>query len=119
MTTPGAASPPPPQGGDPSGPAEPDPPRPLASGFDAAAALVQLKRALRDLKLAERGTGFELRGKRVAELVLADGAIDARVARRPMLTPEWDRSTLRSVTDQRRWLDDLKKRLERWARDAD
>ena len=33
--------------------------------FDADAALVTLKRALRDMKLAERGNAYELRGKRV------------------------------------------------------
>ncbi len=82
--------------------------------FNAEHALAQLKRALRDAKLAERGPGFELRGKRVAELVVNGAAIEARVARRLALTPEWDRRTLKNAAEQRQWLDELKKRLSRW-----
>ncbi len=82
--------------------------------FNAEHALAQMKRALRDAKLDERGPGFELRGKRVAELVVNDGAIDARLARRLAMTPEWDRRTLKNATEQRQWLDELKKRLARW-----
>jgi hypothetical protein len=85
--------------------------------FDATNALVQLKRALRDLKLAERGTGFELRGKRVAELQLDGSAIAAKTARKLALTPEWDKASLRNAAEQRKWLDELKKRLERWERE--
>ncbi len=82
--------------------------------FNAEHALAQIKRALRDAKLAERGPGFELRGKRVAELVVNGAAIEARVARRLALTPEWDRRTLKNAAEQRHWLDELKKRLARW-----
>jgi hypothetical protein len=82
--------------------------------FDAANALLQLKRALRDLRLTERGSGFELRGKRVVELQAEDGAIAVRLARKLALTPEWDRQTLRSASDQRKLVDELKKRLARW-----
>lgn len=85
--------------------------------FDAAAALVTLKRSLRDLGLAERGPGFELRGKRVVELAAEDGAIRARVARRLMLTPEWDTQVLRASPDLRKLLDEVKKRLARWDRE--
>ena len=82
--------------------------------FDGANALLQLKRALRDLKLTERGSGFELRGKRVVELQAEDGAIAARLARKLALTPEWDRQTVRSAGDQRKLVDEVKKRLARW-----
>lgn len=82
--------------------------------FNAEHALAQIKRALRDAKLAERGPGFELRGKRVAELVVNGPAIDARLARKLALTPEWDRSTLKSAAEQRKWLDEAKRRLSRW-----
>jgi hypothetical protein len=85
--------------------------------FNAEHALQQIKRALRDAKLAERGPGFELRGKRVAELVVTGAGIDAKLARKLALTPEWDKSTLKSSTDQRKWVDELKKRLERWDRE--
>ena len=47
--------------------------------FKPDESLLQLKRSLRDLKLAERGNGFELRGKRVLELQVQDAAIHARI----------------------------------------
>ena len=87
--------------------------------FNAEHALAQMKRALRDAKLAERGPGFELRGKRVAELMVNGAAIDARLARKLALTPEWDKASLKSSADQRKWLDDLKKRLARWDQGED
>ncbi len=82
--------------------------------FNAEQALQQLKRSLRDLKLSERGKAFELRGKPVLELALEDGAIAARLARRRVSTPEWDRLLLKSAADQRKLLDELRRRLERW-----
>lgn len=85
--------------------------------FDAAAALLTLKRSLRDLGLAERGAGFELRGKRVVELTTDDGAIRARVARRLMMTPEWDTQVLRASPDLRKLVDEVRKRLARWERE--
>jgi hypothetical protein len=85
-----------------------------APPFDAEAALLQLKRSLRDLKLAERGNGFELRGKRVLELTVAAAAIDVRIARKLANTPEWDRQQVSSANAQRKLLDDIKKRLARW-----
>ena len=82
--------------------------------FKADDALVQIRRALRDLKLTERGNAFESHGKRVVEVSLEAGAVAAKIARRAMLTPEWDRLTLRSVADQRKFVDEVKKRLARW-----
>jgi len=85
--------------------------------FKADEALVQIRRALRDLKLAERGQAYELRGRRVLELAAAAGAISARIARKPALTPEWDRLQVASAADQRKLLDEVKKRLARWERE--
>ena len=82
--------------------------------FNAESALVTIKRALRDMKLAERGNAYELRGKRVVELALDGGRISAKLARRPMLTPEWDRITVASAAEQRKLLDEVKKRLAKW-----
>ena len=82
--------------------------------FDADNALVQVRRSLRDLKLTERGSGFELKGKAVVQLAVADGAVVARLARRLALTPEWDRQVVRNGADQRKLLDEVKKRLARW-----
>ena len=88
-----------------------------APPFDADAALVTLKRQLRDLKLAERGNAFEQRGKRVVELAVEGAAIAVKLARRLALTSEWDRSTIESAADQRKLVDELKKRLARWEHD--
>jgi hypothetical protein len=85
--------------------------------FNANSALVALKRALRDMKLAERGNAYELRGKRVVELAVDGAAINAKLARRLMLTPEWDRLAVKSATDQRKLLDEVKRRLARWESD--
>jgi len=85
--------------------------------FNAANALVQLRRSLRDLGLAERGSGLELRGKRVVELAAEGATIAVRLARKLALTPEWDKTVVRSAADQRKLIDDVKKRLERWERE--
>lgn len=96
--------------------------------FDASNALAQLRRSLREMGLAERGTAFELRGKRVVELPAAmtgsapqaaapATAVVVRVARRLALTPEFDRLPLASAADQRKLVDTLKKRLAQWERD--
>lgn len=85
--------------------------------FDAGNALVLLERSLRDLRLNERGGGFELKGKAVVKLAVEDGAIVARLARRLSTTPEWDRQVVKSGADQRKLLDEVKRRLERWQRE--
>ena len=85
--------------------------------FKADDALVQLKRSLRDLGLTERSGGFELQAKRALEWELKDGALTVGVARRLIRTPEFDRFLLKSGADQRKVLDELKKRLARWKDD--
>ena len=85
--------------------------------FKPDEALQQLKRALRDLKLSERGVGFDLRGKRVLELLPQAAHITARVARKLALTPEWDTLQIKATPDQRKLLDEVKKRLGRWDRE--
>ena len=85
-----------------------------APPFKPADALVALKRQLRDMKLAERGDSFELRGKRVVEFTVDGEDLSARVARRLMLTPDWDRIRVTSAAEQRKLLDEVKKRLARW-----
>ncbi len=82
--------------------------------FKPEEALQQLKRTLRDMKLAERGTGFELRGKRVLELTLEESGLRARIARKLALTPEWDTQVITSTAQQRKLVDEVKKRLARW-----
>ncbi len=82
--------------------------------FKPEEALLQIKRNLRDLKLAERGNGFELRGKRVLELGADATTITAKLARKLALTPQWDTLLVKSTTEQRKLVDEVKKRLSRW-----
>lgn len=85
--------------------------------FNADNTLQQIKRSLRDLKLTERGQGFELKGKPVVELALDGGGIAVKLVRRLSMTPEWDQVQVRSGADQRKLLDDVKRRLDRWQRE--
>lgn len=85
--------------------------------FKPEEALVALRRALRDLGLAERGAGFELRGKRVLELAAEGSAIRVRIARRAMLTPEWNTQLIQVAADTRKLIDEVKKLLARWERE--
>ena len=82
--------------------------------FKPADALLQIKRGLRDLKLAERGSGFDLRGKRVVELSADATSITAKLARKLALTPQWDQLAVKSTGDQRKLIDEVKKRLALW-----
>jgi hypothetical protein len=83
--------------------------------FNAEQALLQLQRAMRDCKLSARGAAFEQRGKTVIELQRDGDAVAVKLARRLALTPEWDRLTVKSAPDQRKLIDEVKKRLARWA----
>lgn len=87
-------------------------------GFDPEKALQQLQRALRDAKLSPRGTRWLLQGRELAELTLQGPVLQARLARRPALTPEWDSSHIDSAAGQRRWLDEFRRRLARWEEEA-
>ena len=82
--------------------------------FSPANALAQLQRSLRELRLTPRGAAFELRGKRVVELAEDGTVLQARLARKLALTPEFDRFTIAGAADQRKLLDELRKRLARW-----
>lgn len=94
---------------------------PAADNFFAAPpfkpddALVQLKRTLRDMRgLAERGAGFEWNGRPVVTIAVDRETLQARLAKRPAASPEWETRTLRNGADVRRFGDDVKRRVERW-----
>jgi hypothetical protein len=88
--------------------------------FKPDEALTTLKRQLRDLKpLAERGTGFEIGGKRVVDLAADATTITARLAKRPATSPEWQTLSLKNSADVRKCVDEVKKRLARWEQDAE
>ena len=84
--------------------------------FKPADALVQLKRGLRDLRtLSETSDGYELKGAKVMELAAGESAIEAKLAKRPSRqVPEWDRFTLASSADVRKFVDAVKAQLARW-----
>ena len=73
-----------------------------------------MQRSLRELRLAPRGNAFELRGRRAVELVEDGAVLQARLARKLALTPEFDKLTVASAADQRKLLDEVRKRLARW-----
>jgi hypothetical protein len=83
--------------------------------YQPEAALLQLARSLRELGLKERSGGFERGGRRLLEVELQPAALAVRLAQRPALTPRFDAMLLKSHADQRKLLDELKKRLARWA----
>lgn len=86
--------------------------------FKPDEALQQLRRTLRgQTGLAERGGQFEWKGRPAVELTLAEGAIQARLARRPQTRPEWDARRLASGADVRGFADEVKRRLARWKDD--
>jgi hypothetical protein len=85
--------------------------------FKPAEALIQLKRQLRDLRLSERGAAFELKGRSIVELKATDASIEARLVKRPALTPEWTLHTLKNSADVRRFVDTVKQQLARWSTD--
>lgn len=82
--------------------------------FKPEDALQAVQRAARDLKLTARGAGFELRGKPVLQAGVEGDALQVRLARKLAMTPEWDRQTVRNAAEQRKLIDELKKRLARW-----
>ena len=89
--------------------------------FDPASARATLARTLRDLKLAERNGAFELNGQPVVRVAIDGAALRLEVARKPSRSPDWDRSVADDHAKLRRFTDDLKRRVSRWAegRDAD
>jgi hypothetical protein len=85
--------------------------------FKPGDALVQLKRSLRDLKLAERGESFEYKARRVIELRAEPDHVAVRLARRPALAPDWESRALKSGADVRKFVDEVRRRLPRWDQD--
>lgn len=83
--------------------------------FKPEAAMQQLQRGLRDLRvLTERGNGYLLQGRMVLELSRDEQTLTARIAKRPAQAPEWEVKTCRNSADIRTLLDTIKLRLQRW-----
>jgi uncharacterized coiled-coil DUF342 family protein len=87
--------------------------------FKPDEALIQLKRALRDLRgLSERGDQYEWKGRSVLSLEIEGETLRVKLAKRPALTPEWESRLLKNSADVRKLGDELKTRVARW-READ
>lgn len=83
--------------------------------FKADEALQALRRALRDLKLAEREGRFEWKGQALVELALDGAGLRARTAKQPAMTPDWNTKTLRSSADVRQYTEEFKRLFARWS----
>jgi hypothetical protein len=88
--------------------------------FKPDEALAQLKRALRDLGLAERGGVFERRGVAIARAAVEGGALRCAMVRKPSRnSPVWQSRELTSSADVRDFAQSLKKQLAAWTDDDD
>jgi len=87
--------------------------------FKPDEALIQLKRAARDLRgLNERADQFEWKGHPVLELAVEGATLVAKLAKRPAHSPQWETRTMKNNADVRKFSDELKARVARW-READ
>ena len=89
--------------------------------FNAETARSTLARALRDLKLAERGGAFELNGQPVVKARAEGAVLKLDVAKKASRSPDWEHAEARDHAQLRRFIDDVKRRVSRWneGRDAD
>jgi hypothetical protein len=83
--------------------------------FDPSAARATLARALRDLKLAERNGAFELNGQPVVKARVEGAVLKLDVAKKPSRSPDWEHAEVADHAKLRRFIDDVKKRVARWA----
>lgn len=83
--------------------------------FDPAVARATLQRALRDLKLAERNGAFEMNGQPVVRARVEGAALKLDVARKPSRSPDWEHAEASDHAQLRRFIDDVKRRVSRWA----
>ena len=83
--------------------------------FDPASARATLARAMRDLKLIERNGAFELNGQPVVRVTVDGATLKLEVAKKPSRSPDWERSDADDHARLRRFTDDVKRRVSRWA----
>lgn len=84
--------------------------------FKPEAAMVQLKRALRDQRaLVERGGGFVFESNEVLTLAVDGATLVARLARKPLRSPDWDTIVCRDAPAVRKLQDEIRRRLVKWA----
>ncbi|MFL6629151.1 MAG: hypothetical protein ACJ8IK_25820 [Burkholderiaceae bacterium] len=82
--------------------------------FNPETARATLARALRDLKLAERGGAFELNGQPVVKAQVDGAVLALQVAKRLSRSPDWAHAQAGDHAQLRRFIDDVKRRVSRW-----
>lgn len=93
--------------------------------FKPADALVDLRRRLRELRTLDERNGaaggvvLNLKGQPVIELAAGPESIEARLARRPARSPEWQARSIRSNAQLRDFADEVRRRLAQWGDEAD
>ncbi len=87
----------------------------LAPDFKPEQALLNLKRTLRDLRsLQERGQAFELQGQPVLQLSVDGQLLNAKLAKKPARSPEWEARSCKNSAEVRALQDEIKRRIGRW-----
>ena len=82
--------------------------------FNPETARATLVRALRDLRLAERGGAFEFNGQPVVKAHVDGAVLKLDVVKRPSRSPDWEHAQAADHAQLRRFIDDVKKRVSRW-----
>ena len=83
--------------------------------FDPATARATLQRALRDLKLTERNGAFEMNGQPVVKARVEGAVLKLELAKKPTRSPDWEQAEAGDHARLRRFIDDVKRRVSRWA----
>ena len=83
--------------------------------FNPETARQTLARALRDLKLVERNGAFEFAGQPVVKARIEGATLKLEVAKKPSRSPDWERAEAADHAKLRRFIDDVKRRVSRWA----
>ena len=83
--------------------------------FNPETARQTLARALRDLKLAERSGAFELNGQPVVKARVEGALLKLDVVKKPSRSPDWEHAEADDHAKLRRFIDDVKRRVSRWA----
>ncbi|MBT9492936.1 MAG: hypothetical protein IV107_11465 [Paucibacter sp.] len=83
--------------------------------FKPDEALTQLKRVLRDIRpLSERNNQYSLQGQVVLGLSLTGAVLQARLAKRPASSPDWELRDCKNSAEVRALQDEIKRRVARW-----
>ena len=83
--------------------------------FNPETARQTLARALRDLKLTERNGAFEFAGQPVVKARVDGGVLQLDVVKKPSRSPDWEHAQADDHAKLRRFIDDVKRRVSRWA----